>query len=157
MHWKLLQDLAGKLNTNKGSLALIAWDITNLGRCLTSLRTTSWTTLTLKNFPCPLQEALPNLPDLNGDTKTTQRFFLLEKTQLKPRWSISKPQPHSEMELLGMHPSKQQAGKAEGKQLEMELQKDVAAKRTVWFQRWNTHVSYGRMFQSPLATDVINP
>lgn len=41
MHRKLLQDLAGKLNTNKGSLALIAWDITNLGRRLTSLRTTS--------------------------------------------------------------------------------------------------------------------
>lgn len=60
-----------------------------------------------------------------------------------------------------MHPPKQGPGKgpgkAEAKEWEMKLQEDVAAKRTVWFQRKNTDVSHSRMFQSPLSTDVINP
>lgn len=73
--------------------------------------------------------------------------------------SITKTQPCSGKEVSGMHPSTQGPGKAEGRQLEMKLQKDAAAKKTVQFQRQKTqkHLSHSRMLQSPLSTDVINP
>jgi len=63
------------------------------------------------------------------------------------------------MEMLRTQRCRQGGAEAEGRRLEMKRQKDVAAKKTAWFQRQKTQKqgSHSRTLQSPLSTDVINP